>query len=592
MKLAVTICIIFFVGLMALTVVSSPGKADGEFASVSIVCPSSVNKGDTFTVNITIEDVADLAGCNYDITYNSSIISAITNGTGGPIVVPGSIGGEDLDVSRFGFIPEGTQSRIRVIQDFYEDGATLSGSGFLVSLNFTAIAAGSTAIGLENRVLSNSRAEKMTADWFDGTIQVIAPNTPPSGGGGGGGGGGGATDDKRFTNLSGSMSAEGDLWEEVIAQSVDIQLELVMPKGTRVLNANGFPPFTLTVTTLGEPGDPPADSSFIGSVYDITPNGLTFYPHAILNLYYDEGSLPEGTNEQGLRIYTWNAVTLAWELMDCTVDTVNNVISARITHLCQFAVVAGTRPAAFKLGDLTIGSSEISVGEFMKAAVTVTNSGDLAGTFNVDFLVDGVQRAGKSVTLNGHESREVSVTFALGAPGQYVLQVGDLKRTFTVKAAGDIVTTTTTTSSPLGPAVFTLSSLTIGPDRPVTGDQVTASLLAANTGESDGSFRAVFLVNGSEVETRTVELQAGKSREVRFTFTPERAGAYSVSINGMNGSFSVVEPPLVTTTTSPAPPRDVPTVSWLWLGVGIGSILLIGVLIVLLMWRLGRRVKE
>ena len=120
---------------------------------------------------------------------------------------------------------------------------------------------------------------------------------------------------------------------------------------------------------------------------------------------------------------------------------------------------------------------------------------------------------------------------------------------------------------------------------------MTVLILAANTGESAGNFEAVFRINGSEVERRNIELQPGKDLEARFTFTPDHAGDYTVDINGIGGQFSAINP-TTTTTIGPKPDYNVVRVSWLWLGVGIGSVVLIGLLIILLVWRLGRREKR
>ena len=42
---------------------------------------------------------------------------------------------------------------------------------------------------------------------------------------------------------------------------------------------------------------------------------------------------------------------------------------------------------------------------------------------------------------------------------------------------------------------------------------------------------------------KTITLNPGESKEVSFTITPQTVGVHSVSVDGLSGSFSVLEPP-------------------------------------------------
>ena len=46
------------------------------------------------------------------------------------------------------------------------------------------------------------------------------------------------------------------------------------------------------------------------------------------------------------------------------------------------------------------------------------------------------------------------------------------------------------------------------------------------------------------VMKKTVTLNPGESRTVAFTFTPTAAGVHSVSVDGLSGSFTVLEAPV------------------------------------------------
>ena len=42
---------------------------------------------------------------------------------------------------------------------------------------------------------------------------------------------------------------------------------------------------------------------------------------------------------------------------------------------------------------------------------------------------------------------------------------------------------------------------------------------------------------------KTITLNPGESKEVSFTITPQTVGVHSVSVDGLSGSFTVLEPP-------------------------------------------------
>ncbi len=82
--------------------------------------------------------------------------------------------------------------------------------------------------------------------------------------------------------------------------------------------------------------------------------------------------------------------------------------------------------------------------------------------------------------------------------------------------------------------------------------------MASNEGDLTGSYEVVLEVNGEVVETKTVTLDGGQSQVVSFVVHEETPGLYSVDVNGMAGSFSVMEaavettPPLHQTAAPPA----------------------------------------
>jgi len=58
---------------------------------------------------------------------------------------------------------------------------------------------------------------------------------------------------------------------------------------------------------------------------------------------------------------------------------------------------------------------------------------------------------------------------------------------------------------------------------------------------SPGSYTAILKINGSEVQTKSIVLNAGESQMVSFTVAEESTGTYVVEVDGLEGTFTVVE---------------------------------------------------
>jgi len=94
------------------------------------------------------------------------------------------------------------------------------------------------------------------------------------------------------------------------------------------------------------------------------------------------------------------------------------------------------------------------------------------------------------------------------------------------------------------PAAFTPNSLSIYPPEADIGEMVIISVLVTNTGELEGSYSLTLELNGVIAETREITL-AGGSQTVSFSTAEDEAGAYSVDVNGLEGSFTVKEAPIL-----------------------------------------------
>ncbi len=92
------------------------------------------------------------------------------------------------------------------------------------------------------------------------------------------------------------------------------------------------------------------------------------------------------------------------------------------------------------------------------------------------------------------------------------------------------------------PAAFSVSDLSISRLEVQPGETVTITVLVANTGGESGSYTLVLKLNGVKEAEETVTIAAGDSQSVSFTVAKEEAGSYSVVVDGLSGSFTVVLP--------------------------------------------------
>jgi hypothetical protein len=136
------------------------------------------------------------------------------------------------------------------------------------------------------------------------------------------------------------IDSSGKLLQTITARSKDGKLTLNFIKGTIALDKNGKPLQRLEASVDTTPPDPPEDANIIGLAYDFGPAGATFSPPATLTWEYDPEELSEGSDEEDLVLAYYDEETGEWVVLECTVDTDNNVITASIAHFTTFATLS------------------------------------------------------------------------------------------------------------------------------------------------------------------------------------------------------------------------------------------------------------
>ena len=125
------------------------------------------------------------------------------------------------------------------------------------------------------------------------------------------------------------------------------------------------------------------------------------------------------------------------------------------------------------------------------------------------------------------------------------------------------------------PAAFSLSNLTVQPIEVQPNESVTITVSVANTGGTEGSYSVVLMINGVKEAEKRVTVAAADSQLVSFCVSKEEAGSYTVVVDGLRASFTVVAPPPpAPPPPPPAPPPVKPPFNWVLVGIMAGVVVL------------------
>jgi len=135
----------------------------------------AVTAGQGFTLSVQISGVSDLYGYQFDLGFDSAVLSAtsVTEGpflaTGGPtIFLPGVIDNVGGSITENADILDGAVSGV-------------DGSGTLLDVSFQALAAGSSTVQLFNVIALNSFGEGIDVTTSGSTVTVTAAPEPAPG---------------------------------------------------------------------------------------------------------------------------------------------------------------------------------------------------------------------------------------------------------------------------------------------------------------------------------------------------------------------------------------------------------------------------
>lgn len=184
--------------------------------------------------------------------------------------------------------------------------------------------------------------------------------------------------------------------------------------------------------------------------------------------------------------------------------------------------------AVFAVANLRINPAEAEIFEPITVSVNLTNHGDLEGTYMANLTLNGNPEDNQTIVLPGRNSTLVEFTLIKEVPGNYSVELGGLKGSFTLKPPSQ--------SSNVG-----LSKLVVTPYESWPNNTITASVTATNIGAEAGNFTLRLMIDDAFVEARKISLAVGESVNVDFQFNATTEGKHTLKINTLSGSFMVVK---------------------------------------------------
>jgi len=114
----------------------------------------------------------------------------------------------------------------------------------------------------------------------------------------------------------------------------DESLQLNIPSNINALLDNNLVS-DVSIQIVNSNGDP---NIFSPIIYNLQPSEVTFEPPLTLELRYEDSNLPDGFDENNLRILTRQNSSYEWRPMLTNVDVITNTLTADISHFSDVGI--------------------------------------------------------------------------------------------------------------------------------------------------------------------------------------------------------------------------------------------------------------
>ena len=192
-------------------------------------------------------------------------------------------------------------------------------------------------------------------------------------------------------------------------------------------------------------------------------------------------------------------------------------------------IATALKPAEFTVTDLTINPLVAEEGEPVSISANVTNIGDLEDIYIANLTINNALKENQTILLPGNDTSSiVEFTVIEDTIGNYTVELGGLKGSFTIKAL------------PPTASNIRLSNLVTNPYEAWVNESINTAVAASNIGSETDSLSVRLTVDDSLVEAKRIELAAGATTVVEFTFNATTEGKHTVKVNTLSGTFTIV----------------------------------------------------
>src|SRR4030043_934965 len=195
----------------------------------------------------------------------------------------------------------------------------------------------------------------------------------------------------------------------------------------------------------------------------------------------------------------------------------------------QGLIVGAPKPAEFIVTALTVTPSEAEEADPVLISANITNIGDLEGTYDANLTINGVLTQTQIVSVLGNNT-SVIVEFTVIEEniGDYTVELGGLTGSFKIKEAPP-------TSSNIH-----LSNPVVKPYEGWVNQTITITVTANNPSSEADRLSIKFMVDDSLVETRKIDLAAGTTVTLEFSYNATTEGKHTFKLKSISGTFTIV----------------------------------------------------
>jgi hypothetical protein len=167
--------------------------------------------------------------------------------------------------------------------------------------------------------------------------------------------------------------------------------------------------------------------------------------------------------------------------------------------------------------------------------VNLTNIGDEPGNYMGNLTINNVLEDNQTVLLEGGESTIMEFTVIKQIEGAYTAEIGGLSGSFKITAPSP-----TSSNIKLEKIMLPPYESWAYPFESWINESIYVAATATNVGSETESLSLRLMVDDSLVEVKKIELAAGATTTVEFTFNSTIEGKHTVKINNLSGTFLIV----------------------------------------------------